>query len=111
MKSSPAYTGRVPACGVYCGKCPVFIREKNSCPGAEINIKKCENCKSFHLCCKDRGINHCYECKTFPCARLKRFSQSWKKYGQDIIENQILLKNVGAEEFKNVLDAQKTEEN
>jgi len=93
------YYGRVPACGVFCGGCPVYIREKKPCTGAEMNKAKCENCKSFHLCCKGRGINHCYECKTFPCYRFRKFAGSWEKYGQNFIENQQMLKESGVENF------------
>jgi hypothetical protein len=90
------YKGRVPACGVFCGGCP---RYQNPCPGADINFQRCEKCKTFHLCCKERNITHCYECKFFPCAKFKRFSNNWLKYGQNFIENQNLLKDVGEENF------------
>lgn len=93
------YHGRIPACGVFCGGCPVYIRDKKPCPGAEINKTRCENCKSFHLCCKERGITHCHECNTFPCFRFKRFAKNWEKYGQSLIENQELLKKSGTENF------------
>jgi hypothetical protein len=93
------YHGRVPACGVYCGGCPMYLKEKKPCPGAEINSARCENCKSFHLCCKERGITHCYECTTFPCYRFKRFAKNWEKYGQNFLENQERLKESGIEGF------------
>jgi len=93
-----SYQGRVPACGVFCGGCPLYIKEKKPCPGAEKNKARCENCKSFHLCCKEKGITHCYECKTFPCYRFRQFAKSWEKYGQDIIENQKLLES-GVDDF------------
>lgn len=93
------YYGRVPACGVFCGGCPMYLRKKKPCPGAEINSARCENCKSFHLCCKEREITHCYQCKSFPCYRFKRFAKSWEKYGQNFIENQRMLKEAGAESF------------
>jgi len=93
------YKGRIPACGVFCGGCPVYIRDKKPCLGAEINIKRCENCKSYHLCCESKGIKHCYECLTFPCYRFRRFTKSWLKYGQNLIENQELLARVGENEF------------
>lgn len=93
------YEGRIPACGVFCGGCPTYTREKNPCPGAEINIKRCESCKTFHLCCKEKGITHCFECKEFPCRKFKSFSKRWVKYGQDFIENQKMLKKIGEEEF------------
>lgn len=93
------YKGRVPACGVFCGGCPVYTREKKSCPGAEINSARCDNCKSYHLCCKERGISHCYECTAFPCRKFKNFAKSWLKYGQDLIENQKLLNEIKQDKF------------
>lgn len=77
----------------------MYIREKRPCPGAEINRARCEKCTTFHLCCLERGITHCYECDIFPCKRFKSFSKRWLKYGQDFIENQKLLKEAGAEKF------------
>ncbi|MBN2881382.1 DUF3795 domain-containing protein [Candidatus Woesearchaeota archaeon] len=91
------YNGRIPACGCFCGGCPSY---KNSCPGAEINSKRCEKCTKFHICCKDKNITHCYECQEFPCKKLKVFSKSWLKYGQDFIENQNLIKKIGEKKFK-----------
>lgn len=93
------YYGRVPACGVFCGGCPTFTRDKKPCPGAEINIARCQKCKTFHLCCQDKGILHCHECPEFPCRKFREFSKRWLKYGQNFIENQELLKEVGTEEF------------
>jgi len=93
------YNGRVPACGVFCGGCPTYTREKKPCPGAEKNAARCASCTTFHLCCKEKGITHCYECSEFPCKRFKTFSKRWLKYGQDFIENQKLLKEVGADNF------------
>ncbi len=93
------YTGKVAACGAFCGGCPYYTREKKPCPGAEINSKKCEGCKSFHLCCKGKEISHCYECAEFPCKRFSNFSRQWYKYGQDLIENQKLLKDLGRDGF------------
>ncbi len=74
MNNIESYYGRVPACGVFCGGCPTYTRDKIRCPGADENIKRCEGCKTFHLCCKEKGIIHCYECKDFPCKRFKDFS-------------------------------------
>jgi len=95
------YIGRIPACGCFCGGCPVYTREKRPCPGAEINIQRCEKCKTFHLCCLDKGISHCHECMEYPCRKLKAFSKRWLKYGQDFVENQKMLSELGEEEFLN----------
>jgi hypothetical protein len=99
MNPYKKYKGRVPACGIFCGGCPVYVREKMPCPGAEKNSERCNRCKSFHLCCIDRGITHCFECNTYPCAKLKRFAKNWLKYGQDMLKNQELLSQKGNIEF------------
>lgn len=96
MKS---YNGRIPACGVFCGGCPIYTREKSPCKGAEQNGSHCEKCKTFHLCCLEKRITHCFQCSDFPCTKFKRFTKRWLKYGQNFIENQKLLKNVGEVKF------------
>jgi len=90
------YTGLIPACGVFCGGCPTYTRDK-------IRVRRFKNRPvskvPYHLCCVEKGIEHCVECGLFPCKRFKRFATSWQKYGQDFIANQLLLKEVGVEEF------------
>ncbi|MBI9066406.1 MAG: hypothetical protein JEZ09_03870 [Salinivirgaceae bacterium] len=93
------YQGRVPACGCFCGGCPTYTREKKPCPGAEINYARCENCKTFHLCCKDKGVSYCYQCDEFPCKKFKSWTKRWEKYGQNFIENQNILKLKGQNGF------------
>lgn len=100
------YNGRIPACGVFCGGCPIYTREKNPCQGAELNCARCEKCKTFHLCCQNRGVKHCYECKIFPCAKFKGFAKRWLKYGQNFVANQKLLKELGETEFLKYYNAQ-----
>ncbi|EGQ9939689.1 TPA: DUF3795 domain-containing protein [Vibrio vulnificus] len=104
MTDMKYYFGRVPACGVFCGGCPTYTREKNPCPGAGINKKRCESCKTFHICCNERGITHCYECSKFPCSKFKAFSKRWQKHGQNFVENQELLKRVGSIEFLKIFN-------
>jgi hypothetical protein len=101
MNPLKPYKGRVPACGVFCGGCPTFTRDKKPCPGAEINIERCQKCKTFHLCCEKRKISHCHQCSDFPCVKFKRFSKSWLKYGQNFIDNQKLIKETGIDQFLN----------
>lgn len=97
--SFKTYAGRIPACGVFCGGCPTYVRDKDPCPGATINNVRCEACKTFHLCCKEKGITHCHQCETFPCRRFRSFAGRWLKYGQDFIQNQYALKRTGEKEF------------
>lgn len=93
------YSGRVPSCGCFCGGCPNYTRKRNRCPGADKNTARCEKCKTFHLCCQDKGITYCYQCNEFPCKSFKSFAKRWEKYGQNFIENQCLLKSKGTKDF------------
>ncbi len=106
MKS---YVGIVPSCGVFCGGCPNYIRDKRACPGAS-RCDRCAGCTSFHLCCVSRGTQYCFQCDIFPCKRLKGFSKRWLKYGQDFIANQRLLAEVGAVEFLKIWNAKVSNE-
>lgn len=93
------YNGRIPACGVFCGGCPIYTREKRPCKGAELNSSRCEKCKTFHLCCLEKAITHCFQCSSFPCTKFKGFTKRWLKYGQNFIENQKLLSEIGEVAF------------
>jgi putative acetyltransferase len=99
MANIKNYQGRVPACGVFCGGCPMYLKEKKPCPGAGLNFKRCESCTTFHLCCIEKGISHCFQCREFPCKRFKSWTKRWEKYGQNFIENQKLLKDAGMNGF------------
>lgn len=95
METLQPYRGVVPPCGIYCGGCPVFIRKRNPCPGAEISqrcqLKACR----FYICTTEQGIDHCYQCPEYPCQSFKRFAKTWVKYGQDLFENQASLQDIG----------------
>ena len=99
MAKIKPYNGRIPACGVFCGGCPIYTREKRACRGAELNHSRCEKCKTFHLCCFGKKITHCFQCSNFPCTRFKGFAKRWQKHGQDFIENQKLLSEIGEVAF------------
>lgn len=89
---SPTYDGFIPPCGVYCGTCPSYNREHEPCPGAEVHCHQ-RRCKSIYVCCVERkGLNHCFECNVYPCARFRRFAQSWMKCGQFLSFNQTRLR-------------------
>lgn len=93
------YNGTVPPCCVFCGGCPTYLKEKKPCPGAEIS-QRCEsrNCRYF-LCSAEKGVTFCHQCDQYPCQRFKVFARNWLKYGQDFLDNQNLLKDMGVEEF------------
>jgi hypothetical protein len=98
-EANTPYQGPIPACGIYCGACPVYNREKNSCKGALDGCQK-RKCKGIYQCCVDRkGLQYCYQCNNFPCSRFKSFSSRWLKYGQDLVQNQNEIKQSGIQYF------------
>jgi hypothetical protein len=98
MPEIKEYQGRVPACGCFCGGCPIYLKLRKPCPGASLS-GRCEKCASYHLCCRTRGIDHCFQCDEYPCAKFRRFSRNWLKYGQDLRANQAMLAERGVEGF------------
>lgn len=76
-----------------------YVRDKSPCKGAELNGSRCEKCKTFHLCCVEKGITHCFQCSSFPCTSFKSLAKRWLKYGQNFIENQKLLYEIGEVAF------------
>jgi hypothetical protein len=91
------YRGFIPPCGIFCGTCRCFGWPEKPCPGAEVHCKQ-RRCKGIYVCCiEKKGLRFCYECDTFPCYRFRQFAVTWKKHGQDLIENQRQLKELGEE--------------
>lgn len=93
------YNGRVPPCGVFCGGCPTYTREKKPCPGAEIS-QRCESkgCR-YYICCVEKKVDFCHQCDQYPCQRFRVFARNWQKYGQDFLDNQRILKEEGTDGF------------
>ena len=90
-KVKKIYNGIVPCCGIYCDSCPIFTRCKNPCLGAKGHCEK-RRCGIYKCCVEKKNYKYCYECKTFPCSKFKKFANTWLKLGQDLYENQISLK-------------------
>jgi len=94
MSEALRYEGLIATCGMNCGLCIGFLREKKPCGGCfrrdhknkpelyrSCRIKNCEL-----LAQTESGF--CYECSKFPCARLKGLDQRYRsKYGMSMIEN------------------------
>jgi len=91
------YKGFIPPCGIFCGACPNYNRARKPCPGAEIGCPQ-RRCKTIYVCCiEKKGLRFCYECEAFPCYRFRRFAETWRKHGQDLIANQRRLQELGEE--------------
>ena len=61
------------ACGLNCGLCPRFYTKGTSrCPGcAGEDFSAVHPACGVLSCCQRRGLEFCFECTEFPCAKYK----------------------------------------
>lgn len=98
-------TKLIAPCGMNCGVCYAYLREKNKCPGCRISDGdksitrqrcKIKNCINF----ENGKKNFCFECKEFPCDNLKHLDKRYQtKYGMSMVENLISIKKLGIKKF------------
>lgn len=62
-------------CGLFCGTYPSFPDECHGCLSGFVR-DGCRNCAKhgFLECATNHKVTRCYECKEFPCNKLKEFS-------------------------------------
>jgi hypothetical protein len=92
-------------CGMNCGTCLAYLRVKNRCPGCRvlstdkaITCQRCiiKNCIYF----EKTNSKFCYNCKIFPCKRMKQLDKRYKtKYRTSFIENLLMIKENGITNF------------
>jgi len=92
-------------CGMNCGICMVYLREKNKCPGCRgtdtdkpVTRVRCKikNCKNF----RNGRAKFCFECGDFPCDNLKHLDKRYRtKYNMSMIENLENIKDFGIRKF------------
>ncbi len=92
-------------CGMNCGICHAYLREKNTCAGCNVYDENkrvsCQNCR-IKNCenIKNSKAKFCYDCADFPCKRLKQLDKRYKeKYHMSMIENLEFIKHNGVEAF------------
>ena len=91
----------IASCGMNCGICMAYLRDKNICYGCRIDFgykaKSCSGCiiKNCELLAKTQS-NFCFNCSKYPCTRLKQLDKRYRtKYKMSMIENLERIKNVG----------------
>ncbi len=108
MIKKPLITSKLIApCGMNCGICSAYLREKNKCPGCReddtdkaitvlrCRIKSCENIQ-------DDKLKFCFKCENYPCARMKHLDKRYRtKYKMSMIENLENIKQSGIRQFVN----------
>ena len=80
-------------CGIYCGVCIGYLRNKKPCAGCNINndnkpkhCTKCiiSNCEYLN----ETNTRLCFNCIKFPCKRLKQLDARYRKnYNVSLIAN------------------------
>lgn len=93
-------------CGMNCNLCLAYLRDKNKCPGCNMDGKtkpayclRCfvKNCEVI----KNKNWKYCSpNCDKFPCERLKKLDKRYKtKYTMSMIENLQFIENNGIRKF------------
>ena len=101
----PTKSDLIAVCGMNCGICMAYLREKNKCPGCRlfnkdkpVSIARCriKNCKEL----KENNYKFCYFCKKYPCERIKHIDKRYRtKYNMSMIDNLGFIKENGMVNF------------
>ncbi|MFX1236244.1 MAG: DUF3795 domain-containing protein [Promethearchaeota archaeon] len=93
-------------CGIFCGACRAFLLNKKDlfevrgykqgCIGCRIRFKKCAFIRRDCPALRNKEIDFCYECKSFPCNKLKKLDSTYReRHNVHLIENLKRIKKVG----------------
>jgi len=92
-------------CGMNCGTCSGYLREKNRCcgcwPDSGSKPAYCTTCriKNCELL-KKTDSKFCYECEKFPCQRLKQLDKRYRtRYRVSFLENLRSIKEIGISDY------------
>jgi hypothetical protein len=106
MSNSPKFTKTLIApCGMNCGTCIAYLREKNRCPGCRVfstdkalSVQRCIIPHCLDL--EKTKSKFCYECGKFPCQRMKQLDKRYRtKYRTSFIKNLLMIKENGVKYF------------
>lgn len=104
MESGKPFTRQLIApCGMNCGICIAFLRDKKPCLGCRVN---CETKPKHCVSCVIANCEHmpvagfCYDCYKYPCARIKNLDKRYRtKYHTSFFDNLNRIKDNGIELF------------
>lgn len=92
-------------CGMNCGICMAYLRDKKKCPGCHgddaSKMPSCvrciiKNCEALKAC----QSGFCYECPKYPCRRLKQLDKRYRtKYTMSMLENLEFIREHGLSAF------------
>lgn len=105
-ESTFKYQNLIAPCGMNCGLCIGYLRKRKPCGGCfKLDDKnKPKSCRSCGIAnCEKLAQSKsgfCYECKIYPCARLKRLNKRYRsKYGMSMLENLNFIEDNGVKAF------------
>ena len=92
-------------CGMNCGTCLAYLRQKNHCPGCRIlsdaksvSVQRCIIVKCEHLA--QTQSKFCYECANYPCRRVLQLDKRYRtKYNTSFIANLQMIRERGLAAF------------
>ncbi len=104
-----AHADLVAPCGINCGICMRYLATKTGtaqktgkpqCIGCRPRKKVCAFIKGNCKWLKEEKIRFCFECPTFPCAKLERLNMRYmSRYNTSLIGNLLQIKQEGLERF------------
>jgi hypothetical protein len=91
---------------MYCGLCSSYLaylhriarqgRKHTYCAGCRPRAKQCAFLKKRCERLQNRTVQYCFECPSYPCARLQRLAEGYRrKYRLDFLQNLELILDQG----------------
>jgi len=102
-------------CGMDCSTCSFYLAFINGIPKKRGSISQCIGCRPRNKQCAylkgqcellpQNKIEFCYQCPRYPCDRLSRFDQRYRRtYGVSPIQNLEDIRDHGVEAFLRAQD-------
>jgi len=97
-------------CGINCGICSAYLAYSRNIPKKRGKISHCIGCRPRDKQCaylkgnceilRENKVDFCFECKNFPCNRLKHIDERYRNdFNMSLIENLYEIKNEGVDKF------------
>ena len=97
-------------CGMNCAICSGYLAYRHDVKSKGIRIPYCTGCISRDKQCAflkkrcklliNKRVKYCYECDDFPCQKLKRIDERYRKYHRmSMIENLEYVRDNGINQF------------
>jgi len=97
-------------CGMNCGVCSSYLAWSHNVPKQRGKVSHCAGCRPRDKKCAflkrqcppllNQRIEFCFECGDFPCHRLQRLDQRYRKnYKMSMVENLQEIRRRGIEAF------------